>query len=256
MLTTYFDESGTHRDSAAFVVAGLIAPQDQWARLSKEWKRELSKYGLAHFHAVDCVHGRKLFQGMSKEERDKLLERLARITAHRACWRVWTVVIMKDFRSVFSGLAEEKLYQMCAWGCSAGIKYLAERRSTPVDCMFAEGGKGGGRTYVHFKRNAEFYGLGSVDRDDVRKRPPLQAADLHAYEVHRYFSEKFHQSGRSMRRSFIKLLEIQQAGEAGYVYDEENIRIFVEAVKSQQSQIPLRAYRLEVETQGSMRSEA
>lgn len=254
MLTTYFDESGTHRDSAAFVVAGLIAPQDQWARLSKEWRRELLKHGLAHFHAVDCVHGRKLFKGMPKEERDELLDRLAQITARYACWRVWTVVIMKDFRSVFSGLAEDKLYQMCAWGCSAGIRYLAERRSTPVDCEFAKGGKGGGRAFVHFKRNAEFYRLGSVnDPDDVQEQPPLQAADLHAYEVHRYFSERLRQSGRSMRRSFSKLLEIQQAGEAGYVYDEENIRVFVEAAKNQQSPIPLRAYRLDVETRDSMR---
>lgn len=42
-FTAYFDESGTHGDSAALVVSGYVASAEQWLNFDGAWKHLLMK---------------------------------------------------------------------------------------------------------------------------------------------------------------------------------------------------------------------
>jgi len=65
MLEAYFDESGTHRGSPVMCVAGYLFDSDQAFRLDQEWGATLADFGLSHFHAVDCAHGKGEFESLT-----------------------------------------------------------------------------------------------------------------------------------------------------------------------------------------------
>src|ERR1700674_3683030 len=69
MITAYFDESGTHRESAVFVLAGYLATDEDWDRFGMNWKRILDNptpYPVESLHAhsistpLDCFHAKEI----------------------------------------------------------------------------------------------------------------------------------------------------------------------------------------------------
>jgi hypothetical protein len=57
MLIGYFDESGTHDQSAVTTIAGYVAKPEVWASVEAQWRQVLEPFaqkGLHTFHMVDC----------------------------------------------------------------------------------------------------------------------------------------------------------------------------------------------------------
>ena len=42
----YMDESGTHNDSPAIAIAGYVFEKSQVQRFSRDWNKELKKFGV------------------------------------------------------------------------------------------------------------------------------------------------------------------------------------------------------------------
>jgi hypothetical protein len=76
MLTAYFDESGTHKDSKVFVIGGYVADDLQWEKFTEMWCKILSDFGLQDFHMTDFENRRKHFKHLSNSERRILISRL------------------------------------------------------------------------------------------------------------------------------------------------------------------------------------
>jgi hypothetical protein len=54
IVTTYGDESGTHDESPAMMLAGYVSTLVQWNNFDAEWKRDLLRSGLpGYFHATE-----------------------------------------------------------------------------------------------------------------------------------------------------------------------------------------------------------
>src|SRR5207302_10270039 len=84
MLTAYFDDSGTHDDSAFVLLGGLYGTDEQWEAFDIAWRAKLAaavpdKPSLRRFHMFDCQHGDGEFVGYSKPERDALIHDLRNI---------------------------------------------------------------------------------------------------------------------------------------------------------------------------------
>ena len=56
IVVAYMDDSGTHRESPAIVVAGCVGLADHWDAFVPRWQSILRAFGVACHHNVDCAH--------------------------------------------------------------------------------------------------------------------------------------------------------------------------------------------------------
>ena len=63
ILTAYYDESGTHANSPATVLAGFVGDTNEWVDFEIEWKKVLRGFGITHVRAKHLFHR----QGQHKE---------------------------------------------------------------------------------------------------------------------------------------------------------------------------------------------
>lgn len=221
MLSAYLDESGTHKGSRICAMGCLVASPAQWERLSRAWLKVLDAVGVPDFHATDCANGAQAFKGWEPKDRDKLFIRLANLTVRMTAFRVWTAVVMEDYHRFFSDLKERFPYSLCALGCAARLRHIAVRRGSGfvIPYVFDQGPKGK-RAFATFDRmsskdKAHYFRMGALTKADRLQMVPLQVADLHAYEVYRYFSDQMTHGRRTMREPFRQLLRISDGG--GYL---------------------------------------
>ena len=74
MIQVYWDESGSH-NSDNLVVAGYLAPSENWANFSEEWKKYLEISGIPYFRTKDFRNGRsRVFKHLSGNQKLVLIE--------------------------------------------------------------------------------------------------------------------------------------------------------------------------------------
>lgn len=70
--TAYFDESGTH-DSSIVILAGVIAPSEQWAAFDAEWAAMLARHQVPYVHCSEATHSKGAYAGWSKDRCDQMM---------------------------------------------------------------------------------------------------------------------------------------------------------------------------------------
>jgi len=71
-LSLYVDESGTHdatgqaRGATEAMIAGLVAPVDDWAEFTRRWQRALNKYDAPYFHYCEWSDAASVARGKRK----------------------------------------------------------------------------------------------------------------------------------------------------------------------------------------------
>lgn len=237
MLSAYFDESGTHDDSPVCVVAGLLAPPLQWERLTADWQRILDEVGIPEFHMSECSPGGGIFKDWPKEAREKLIRRLVHLVVRRATCHVWTAIVMRTYREIFTNDPEELgAYFIGAVTCATLIRHhvIEINPSLSVPYMFEHGGKGSKAVFDAFHQlldegRADAYCMGALRAGERRKLLPLQAADLYAYEIHKFFADQVNETGRHMRGSLRALLRIKSPG--GYLFTREELETWAQMIE-------------------------
>jgi hypothetical protein len=76
ILTSYFDESGTHGTSPATVMSGIMGTANQWQRFQLRLNRMKRKYGFTVFHAKEFKAARGEFADWPEENYKSLLVEL------------------------------------------------------------------------------------------------------------------------------------------------------------------------------------
>lgn len=218
-MKVYIDESGSHDSSPVLALAGLVASEKQWARLSTQWTGVLKEYDLNDFHATDCANGGKKFRNILPEDRSRLFVRLTNIIKRTVSYRIWTAVAVDDYRaSPYYNQDPKRIYSLASIACVSLGRHIAAQR--PGDfrlCYVFDQGSEGKLAFSLFLKmlqtgEADVLRIADVTKGDRRELPPLQAADLFAYEIYRYLSDQMRDSGREMRQSLASLLSIQDGG--------------------------------------------
>jgi hypothetical protein len=80
-MTAYFDESGTHDESAVTVMGGVIATARQWERFDKGFSRAKRRHGFRVFHTKKFKRRSGDFKGWTNEQCLALIADLAPLTA-------------------------------------------------------------------------------------------------------------------------------------------------------------------------------
>jgi hypothetical protein len=111
----YADEGGHSADKPFVVMAGYVAPADNWIGFRDEWNAALLGSGLKNkngdgvgvFHMTDFESGHESFKGWTQERREKLLAKLFKIIKRRKLHAVGQVVGVDWFNANLLNLSDE-----------------------------------------------------------------------------------------------------------------------------------------------------
>lgn len=213
----YFDGSGSPDDTVAVVVAGFVAPAEQWVEFERNWNDCLSDFGVSALHMRDFAHSRREFTSWKGDEhkRRRFLGRLISIIRVRVQHSFASAVRMDEYRKVDAKycLSEfSKPYALAAGTCIAKAQKWASRwikAADSISIIFEDGDADKGDLMriakVDFGITPHFL--------PKKKCMSFQAADLLAYE-HLLANVKLSRSATGkvfedeLRRPLMRLSEI------------------------------------------------
>jgi hypothetical protein len=185
-FTGYFDGSG-HRDSTkAMVVAGFLAPTEQWLKFEREWQDCLDRFKAPPLHMRNFAHSAKEFSDWKNKEikRRALLTSLIEVIKRNVTRSFASAVQMDDYRRVDSRFCLHEYaqpYALCGASCIARCLQWARSENIRVDqvlFVFEDGDRDRGQLRQRIEENYHFEPLFRKKEKTVA----FQAADLLAYE--------------------------------------------------------------------------
>ncbi len=200
------DESydSTKRDPRTYVVAGYFGDNITWDILNQEWSRINTKYCVPRFHASTLNAKDNEYQGWDDDRKLAYSKEMLKIITDQgmrlhafACG-----VHADEYARIISNQGREKLghpYILCLKTCITMVAKGLDMGGFPPEDQIA----------VFFDRNPfekeaqiAFYNLkdhptfpyrtrlDSCTPKDMETMVPLQAADLIAYEVYRWYHDR------------------------------------------------------------------
>lgn|SRR5215469_6660341 len=211
ILQAYIDDSGRGAPPV-YVLAGWISDSARWASFANEWAAALREPPLINYfkmkEAASCQGGE--FMGWQNEARDRKLVRLASVIRDHAMVGIgfavkhtdWELAVKRRVKNIpVMGKQLKEPYFFACYGLM--IQFIKMQRdlgiSQPVDFIFDEQQKLSAyvdESYDHLKAlSAECHPLigDRPSHKDDKKILPLQAADLFAWHVRRYFEDEIEQ---------------------------------------------------------------
>jgi len=193
MFWGYFDESYQHDKNTGHAVrctlGGCIAPCDNWLELSLKWSDTLRKFNVSTFHMKDFEADRGEFKDWKKNkpaERRQLLQSLLNLMVQYVTLFVATTVDVKHpgrhTRAEYQKLVKDIMRAMG----NKGMGFKPDEKITIVYARHNDFSKQDADTYrrkINQYKDRPFVFLGL---EDPRNCPPLQAADIFAYEMARH----------------------------------------------------------------------
>lgn len=213
-LDAYFDESGTHDNADAVVVAGYLASAEKWEEFVCKWADMLSEADLTHWHQVNFAQRVKEYTGWTEEKRVKFMQRAAGMIKNTVIAGVSCGVNAAAFKELAPRLPFRP-YAFCAMGCFKHLEGWAFEKShrDPIDCIFEAGTRGRGEISEMVKElmsdedgDRLSFRIGSIRFEKKKQFLPLQTADILAYECYKEaVSGQINVEIRGPRKSLIEL---------------------------------------------------
>jgi len=225
VFKAYFDASGSPDEGKALVVAGYVAPVDQWQEFDREWRGILAEENVSEFHMRDFTVSRRQFASWKGDEprRKRFLERLIGIIKRRVHKSFANAVILEHYNRVDAEhMFHESLgypYALCGMGCMKDVQRWTERwqKEFPA-CIFEDGDK----HKNEFKRLIErFISWPEPIFHSKKDVVAFQAADLTAWESLKLYTQAESGENFKLRRS---LEELEKIPKDWSVYTENELR--------------------------------
>jgi hypothetical protein len=208
MFVAHFDESG-QLDAGGFVcLAGFVAPEEKWVAFDTAWNAALVKHGAPYLHTTDLTNFKRLYKDWTPERRDALMADL--MEAIHAAGRIaalGAVMSVDDYNS-FSDHDKARmrdpffpLFQEVIRGAALDAHF--EPPDVKVKMIYSqqdEFGPSATKLWEIMQGTIDFRRrMGSLEFADMRIVPGLQAADLLAFELRRYYQNKRNRPDLRMR---------------------------------------------------------
>lgn len=242
MLQAVVDDSGKG-EPPVFVMAGFVLAAEEWAAFADQWQAVLEKDPkIEYFKMREAFRLIDQFSGFNLRDRDRKLQELVSVILHYDPLTIRSVVPHAAYRTVFRGNIAKQMdypYFLSYYGIMGALfryGHLQEwQAGQKVDFIFDEQGKEGvvpQRVWNFAKETAPAWakpliGSGPIHRDD-RTFLPLQAADLLAWQVRRFFLEQS-RGGVYCAPEWQALSALRCAED---VWDEERLNKLYEGVRS------------------------
>ena len=131
LFEAYFDESGSHEGSEVLRVAGYIYQKEDRLNLDWQWKEVLDQYRIPFFRMVDCAHGNKPFDQLTKPERIASETRMIELIKKYMRFGISATIRESDFDAWNAGgpTIYESAYSWCCYMCIIGVAQWANANS-------------------------------------------------------------------------------------------------------------------------------
>ena len=209
MLEAYFDES--ERTSGLFGVAGFAFAREQAKKFTGEWTALFREFGGA-CHMSELAAGNGRFRNAPKPERERLCKEAVKIINRRASFGVAVSCYVPEMHHYHPRWVRgfEHAYPVC---CHMAAVLLGNQvKASSMDgsiAYFFEAGHRFAASAHHLMNYASndvaelkdayrYRSHAFVSKDDA---PPLQAADMLAWEWTKYRDETVDKRKRPMRQS-------------------------------------------------------
>lgn len=223
MFSGYFDESGTHAGSPIICVAGLVATDNQWEELKREWREVLDEAGITFFHMAKFESRYGEYKDWDSEKRIRIQTKILGIIKRRVNAGMAVAVSIPDYEEAITGLYKDfwgNPYALCSRLCLNAIDEWADKynRNSPIPLIFEDGAAHKSEFARSFDvalksdEPEKVNRLCSLKFDDKRRTIPLQAADVWVYEIYKRACHRINDKERPMRISFQKLRSVPLFG--------------------------------------------
>lgn len=232
LLSAYLDDSGTHRGSKMVVLAGMLADQSAWERLTDGWQSVLAEYELPFFHMSKWSNRARPFDTWTDDQRRDCLNRLLILIQSCVAKSVGVGIPNALFESCTT--ESDRSYWGGPYGLAAyllltdmadSVQALSVERSS-VRCILESGTLGSTQILAIYQKLRASNGNGwrwivdSLSFEDKRQFLPLQAADVLAYELYRYLPKP-----RSAKMARYPLRELAITPHQWWTPDADTIRL-------------------------------
>jgi hypothetical protein len=264
MLVAYIDESGHSRDPKSHFagMGGLIADSADWETFTSEWSEALADAGIqdGELHMRQFAHSRGPFKGWAEEKRRGLMTRLVSAIVMAKAVPVGCVVSLDAYNAAPEFLQKfyKEPYYMAFQHVTRGASLQALPKEWPpkpetVSMVYAEQREFGATTPKDPEANLKkgsahelwsamkrltVWGqwMGEFSTDFPKNCPPLQAADLFAYELVKEYENILKKPDNGMRWALKQILRLGGPKPLVEFYDtHEMVRIFLEATGQDQN---------------------
>lgn len=243
MLTAYFDDSGTSPTDPVAVEAGYLATVEMWELFNQRWGSLLSRYNVKQLHRADLENFRGEFVNWEPSRRREFIKKAHSIIRRCTYVGVSLALIKADFEEVIradSPLNKFEIFSWCVHGCLAGIRTWCDSRNlnTRIQYVFELGTKGQDQ-FNHILRDL-------YDNPVTRERnriggwsfqgkevPPLQAADVIAYEFYKFIKNEVADHHKRKVRLSARDLFRRRDVELLKHFDKDSFKRFVAKWKSE-----------------------
>jgi hypothetical protein len=197
VLKVYMDETGVHSGASVVAVSAYVAKPTTWRTWTKKWN--VAKEPIKVFHSSDCANHQGEFRGWTKEQRDQFVAKLLSILPARKIFGMVIAIQMEDFKNALKG--REELVEMI------GNPYTCCFQWSVMSIMELANNHGKGERIKFIHEVNDFEGEAQKTFDYVQqshnpkgikinlafgtkaKNPPLQAADILAYEGGKFLKD-------------------------------------------------------------------
>lgn len=239
LMTVYFDDSGTHKESEYAVAACFVSDVKRWLKLDNVWREVLSDAGILDdgFHMAEFVAREKPFVGWSESKRKSVIVSLVDSINSNALGGFVSVVVKSDYDALVTGKLREKLgrfhYTFAVQSCLAYLEVWRRQwyMDQPMDYEFDTVNEGKheiidlfddiGKRKIATSFGIEPHGYGFRSSKRVF---PLQAADILAWEGNKHMRDS-QMGGKVSRLSFKSMVD--KIGISGRFFDSEHLTMMV-----------------------------
>jgi hypothetical protein len=207
----YIDESGTHDGSPALAMAGYVFEKAQAQRFSRGWEEDLKRFGLPFGHMTDCATGNGHYATMSKDDRLSSEKALIAHIRHRSMFGIATAVDYVRYKELFGrGRYDHDAYTFCLTFCVTAIHKWAEASGYRGRFAYIFEAGHAAQSEANSVLNsirASKYGSSYFSHTflDKKDAPPLQAADMLAWQYAHYLKRR-REGHENKRKDFIALM--------------------------------------------------
>lgn len=227
MLEAYFDESFQGKeDRRLATIAGYVSQADVWKNFNRDWRKKvLRPFGIKAFHMADCENGYGEFKGWPKEKRTEIVKTAMPIITAKTRFGIAVSVVVADFEHVTNHGKQtwghpylQSPYAFCFFAVIQGLSREMGRfilSQKPIVVFFDIKKGAAHETERHFNdfRQSPLSFNREWQQRLVRFRyaddfstPPLQAADVLAYEGGKHTHHRLYEPTKYPVRKSLEVL--------------------------------------------------
>jgi len=220
MLQAYFDESGTHENAPAVLVAGYLFEPERCLALESDWSIALNEAGVSAFHMKDWAASKGEFSSMGKCDRDDFYMKLLNLIKRDASKGIAAQVSQAEFDRIKPANWNDRIggaYSVCATLCLQAIGLWCKQNWPDENiAYFFEAGHESANEASRFMdliarstvltKEYRYYSHTFVKK---KESTLLQTADILAWEINKENVEKtYAPRRRNPRKSLISLTSV------------------------------------------------